>query len=120
MYKDVELKDMVEPIVDKKVFDQVQERLEESKVDRQVNRVIKPTLSLLGITKCGLCGSSLTSQSAKSGKHIYYKCSKKIHGGSFKLPFERSTSRCFRKLYLRFNGIDSDPRMNFLKRSIIK
>ena len=42
MYKDVELKDMVEPIVDKKVFDQVQERLEESKVDRQVNRVIEP------------------------------------------------------------------------------
>ena len=86
MYKDVEIKDMVEPIVDKKVFDQVQERLEKSKVDRQVNRVIKPTLSLLGITKCGICGSSLTSQSAKNGKHIYYKCSKKIHGGASSCP----------------------------------
>ncbi len=70
--KEEEFKDKVEPIVDRKVFDQVQERLEEPKVDRQVNRVKKPTLPLLEITKCGLCGSSLTSQSAKSGKYHYY------------------------------------------------
>lgn len=70
--KEEEFKDKVEPIVDRKVFDQVQERLEESKVDRQVNRVKKPTLPLLEITKCGLCGSSLTSQSAKSRKYHYY------------------------------------------------
>ncbi|MFZ2865140.1 MAG: recombinase family protein [Ignavibacteriaceae bacterium] len=76
--KEEEFKDKVEPIVDRKVFDQVQERLEEPKVDRQVNRVKKPTLSLLGITKCGLCGSNLTSQAAKSGKYHYYKCSKKF------------------------------------------
>lgn len=76
--KEEEFKDKVEPIVDRKVFDQVQERLEEPKVDRQVNRVKKPTFSLLGITKCGLCGSNLTSQAAKSGKYHYYKCSKKF------------------------------------------
>lgn len=58
--------------MNRKVFDQVQESLEESTVDRQVNRFKKPTLSLLGITKCGLCGSSLTSQSAKRGKYHYY------------------------------------------------
>jgi uncharacterized protein YydD (DUF2326 family) len=41
---------------------------------------------LLGITKCGLCGSSLTSQSAKNGKHYYYRCSKKIHWGAEQCP----------------------------------
>lgn len=40
--KEEEFKDKVEPIVDRKVFDQVQERLEEPKVDRQVNRVKNP------------------------------------------------------------------------------
>jgi site-specific DNA recombinase len=75
-----------QPIVDEKIFNEVQKRLEISKNDKQVNRRIKSPLTLLGITKCGLCGSSLTSQSAKSGKHIYYKCSKKIHGGASSCP----------------------------------
>lgn len=84
--KEEEYKDTVEPILDQKVFNQVQKRLEESKVDRQVNRTTKPTLTLLGITKCGLCGSSLTSQAAKSGKHHYYKCSKKIRKSASSCP----------------------------------
>ena len=61
------------------MFDKVQKRLEESKKDIQVTRKTKSPHTLLGITKCGLCGSSLTAQAAKSGKHQYYKCSKKIH-----------------------------------------
>ena len=75
-----------EAVIEQKTFDAVQKRLGESKKDIQVIRRTKSPLSLLGITKCGLCGSYLTSQSAKSGKHYYYKCSKKIHGGAAQCP----------------------------------
>ncbi len=71
-----------EAIVDQQLFDNVQKKLDKSKKDLQVIRRTKSPLSLLGITKCGLCGSNLTSQAAKSGRHHYYKCSKKIHGGA--------------------------------------
>jgi len=75
-----------EAIIDQELFDAVQKRLDESKKDIQVTRKIKSPLTLLGITKCGLCGSNLTSSSAKKGNHYYYKCSKKIHSASNDCP----------------------------------
>jgi DNA invertase Pin-like site-specific DNA recombinase len=75
-----------EAIVDEKIFNDVQKRLDESKKDVQVTRKIKSPLTLLGLTKCGLCGSNLTSSAAKNGKHYYYKCSKKIHATSDHCP----------------------------------
>ncbi len=85
-YKDRYFQGIHQPIVGKKIFDEVQERLEISKNDKQVNRRVKSPLTLLGITKCGLCGKQMTSQAAKSGEYYYYKCTKKIKGGAAQCP----------------------------------
>lgn len=75
-----------EAIIDETLFNEVQTKLGESKINTQVTRKLKTHLTLLGITKCGICGSSLTSSSSKSGKHYYYKCSKKMHATSDHCP----------------------------------
>ena len=36
---------------------------------------------LTGIAKCGLCGSSMTMESARGGKYVYYNCSGFIRQG---------------------------------------
>ena len=71
-----------ESIVDEELFEKVQKRLKASSQDTNVVRRTTSPLTLLGLTKCGLCGNSLTSTSSKGGRHYYYKCSKKIHNTS--------------------------------------
>lgn len=66
-------------IVSQKIFDINQKLLESSSKYTQAYRKTNTSLILLGVTKCGLCGSSLTTSSGKSGKYYYYKCSKQSH-----------------------------------------
>lgn len=82
VWKGEEFPGVHNPIVDENIFNKVQDRLNESRKDFQVTRKTKSPLTLLGITKCGICGSQLTTSSTKGGKHYYYKCSKKAHSTS--------------------------------------
>lgn len=82
IWKGEEFSGIHEPIISENIFTKVQDRLKESRTDFQVTKVTKSPLTLLGITKCGLCGSQLTTSSTKGGKHYYYKCSKKAHNTS--------------------------------------
>ena len=75
-------KGLHEPIVDGELFEKVQQRLEKSTRDTNATRKTASPLTLLGITKCGICGNSLTTSSTKGGRHYYYKCSKKSHATS--------------------------------------
>lgn len=85
-WKDQDYPGIHEAIIDENLFNEVQAKLGDSKTNTQITRKIKSNLTLLGITKCGLCGSNLTSSSSKSGKHYYYKCSKKMHATSDHCP----------------------------------
>jgi len=82
VWKGEEFPGVHKPILDEWLFNKVQDRLNESKKDFQVTRATKSPLTLLGITKCGICGSQLTTSSTKGGNHYYYKCSKKAHSTS--------------------------------------
>ncbi len=78
-----------EQIIDDKLFDQVQKRLDLSTVEPFVTLEGSPLL-LLGTTKCGQCGANLTTYFASNGKspekHYYYKCTTAIKKGATKCP----------------------------------
>ena len=103
-YKDKYFTGIHEAIVEQKLFDDVQNRLEKSQKDIQVTRKVKSPLTLLGITKCGLCGSNLTTSSTKKGKIFYYKCSKKAHATSTHCPAKDLSAdileKCIRDLMI--------------------
>jgi site-specific DNA recombinase len=71
------------PIVDETLFNNVQKRLDLSRVDRMVLPREDSQLSLLGVLKCGICGSAMTtSWGGKKGsetKYYYYKCTRATH-----------------------------------------
>jgi site-specific DNA recombinase len=70
-------------IVEDSLFKKVQERLDLSAVDNKSTSITESPLALLGITKCGHCGSLLSSSSTlkKKTQQRYYfsKCSKAAH-----------------------------------------
>ena len=67
------------PIVAREKFDKVQKLLESGSQYTQTYRKTESALILLGVTKCGFCGSTLTTSSGKGGQYYYYKCSKQAH-----------------------------------------
>jgi DNA invertase Pin-like site-specific DNA recombinase len=86
-----------EAIVDKTVFQKVQDRLSLSARDTRATSKTDSPLTLLGITKCGHCESLLSTSSTYKHKYhkriYYYKCSKaahhtKTHCSSRDLPAE--------------------------------
>ena len=82
-YKDMEFKGLHDAIIDENLFEKVQKRLNESQIDRHLLQQGKTNLTLLGITRCGLCGKNLTSTYTKksNGKYYYYyKCVTAIKG----------------------------------------
>jgi len=72
----------VEPIIDEDTFDQAQRILKENS-PKTINPAIvsSPTL-LTGILKCGLCGKSMTLETAKGGEYRYYNCRNYLREGS--------------------------------------
>jgi site-specific DNA recombinase len=76
-----EFKGLHEPIIDEELFNAVQKRLDESITDPQAT-YDGSELSLLGVIRCGYCGSrmSTTFTTKKSGKrYYYYKCTRSAH-----------------------------------------
>lgn len=85
-YKGETFQGIHSPIVDPKIFEQVQEEIQKAR------RYTKDTyevsdLMLLGLTKCGYCGNYLTSTygTGRQGeRYHYYKCTNKTKHGSNK------------------------------------
>jgi site-specific DNA recombinase len=77
-----EFKGLHEPIIDEELFDAVQKRLDESIIDRRATYE-GSELPLLGLMKCGYCGSSMTTTfTTKKGtgkRYYYYKCTRSSH-----------------------------------------
>ena len=85
-FKGEEFRGLHVPIIDQALFDKVQARLQESKLDRHAT-YDKSELLLLGLTKCGFCDSGLTTSYAKDlgdKLHFYYKCTTKSKLGASK------------------------------------
>lgn len=78
-YKDEYFTGMHQPLVEEAKFEKVQKLLAASSQYTQARRKTTSSLILLGVTKCGLCGSSLTTSTGKGTKYYYYKCSKQVH-----------------------------------------
>ncbi len=69
----------VPPIVDPEMFQRVaRRRLERSRACTPPRVVNGPTL-LVGLVRCGICGSPMTTATGKSGRYRYYKCTSKIN-----------------------------------------
>src|SRR4030042_6491669 len=72
----------IEPIIDEETFIISQKiRGSRSPLSSMHPRIINSPTLLTGFLKCGLCGSSMTIATGKSGKFRYYKCTKKIKHG---------------------------------------
>ena len=88
-YQDETFKGLHEPIVEEELFDKVQNRLDESVLDRYATYEDSPLL-LLGLTKCGFCENQLTTfyaQKKRSAmRHFYYKCTSISKFGRDKCP----------------------------------
>ena len=86
-YKKEDFKGLHEPMVDQQLFDDVQDRLDESAVNKMITHQ-DSELPLTGITKCGLCGaymsSSYTKRKDTGEEYYYYKCTTKNHYGASK------------------------------------
>src|SRR3989344_4430825 len=65
-----------EPLVAKKLFDQVQEVISKR---GNTHETKKHSFAFLGLMKCASCGASITAQYAKGngGIYTYYRCTKK-------------------------------------------
>jgi len=60
-----------EPLISKKLYDQVQEVFKFANHPKETKR----KLALAGLIKCGKCGCSMTPE-VKKGKYVYYHCTK--------------------------------------------
>lgn len=82
-YKGEKFKGIHAPIVEQELFDKVKERMNLSIVETKITTETESPLALLGITKCGHCGSLLTTSSTfkkeQQKRYYFYKCSKAAH-----------------------------------------
>ena len=84
-YKNEEFKGLHSSIIDEGIFKSVQHALERSRVER-VYLQRESNLLLLGLLKCGNCGSSMTTSfTTRDGeRYYYYKCVNKSKSGKDK------------------------------------
>jgi site-specific DNA recombinase len=82
-YKNERFSGVHTAIVDKDLFDKVQERIDQSIVETKITVETESPLTLLGITKCAHCGSLLSTSSTfkkeQQKRYYFYKCSKAAH-----------------------------------------
>ena len=83
-------------IIDKETFDAVQAILDSHNPKTSTPRAIGSKQLLSGLLYCGICGSSMSSYPAKSGKYEYYTCNTKR---------KRGTKACSSK-YIEKNKFD--------------
>ena len=72
----------VEPILDRVVFEAVQQRNASRSFAAVPPRVVGSKTLLTGIVKCGCCGAGMTLVTGKGGKYRYYKCNTRIGKGN--------------------------------------
>jgi site-specific DNA recombinase len=93
------------PIVDIDKFNKVKELFKQAHAKKKPAYKSKHELLLLGILKCGFCGSAMTtSYTKKKNGHIYfyYKCSKQHHFAAGICPQRPVESRTFEKAITTF------------------
>jgi len=71
-----EFKGKHKPLVTAKRFNHVQKMMEKNKRTRTVPAQNKYDFRLKGLLKCGDCGSMMTPSPAKSGRYLYYRCTR--------------------------------------------
>ena len=67
------------PIVDSEIFHKVEKRRAERESSNMPPRVVNGPTLLVGLLKCGVCGSPMTIATGKGGRYRYYKCTSKIY-----------------------------------------
>ena len=72
----------VEPLLDRGVFEAVQQRKASRSFDVVPPRIVGSKTLLTGIVKCGCCGAGMTLMTGKGGKYRYYKCNTRIGKGN--------------------------------------
>jgi DNA invertase Pin-like site-specific DNA recombinase len=72
-YHDYRAEDVIPPIIDKKLWDEVQARLKTTKSAPGTYKA-KHVYLLSGKLYCGHCGSKMNSNSNGSGEYFYYEC----------------------------------------------
>ena len=84
-------------IIEKEVFDKVQEILGENKKTFTSPSQNKYNLLLRGLVRCGYCGSVMSSHySIKNGqKYFYYKCTRVMHRNKKACPSKPLSAREF-------------------------
>lgn len=82
-----------EPLVDEDIFYRVQEIFEKRKRPRKV----KHNFLFSGLIKCGVCGSSYTTEIQK-GKYIYYRCTEHYKKHSHKYWRQKDVEKEITKL----------------------
>lgn len=83
-FKNEEFQGLHPAIIDEETFFAVQRLMDQNKTNAK-STYNESDLLLLGITKCGYCGSYLTStfgNSKQGERYYYYKCTKKMKHGS--------------------------------------
>ncbi|MDO6533851.1 recombinase family protein [Alteromonas stellipolaris] len=68
----------VPSIINKSVFDEVQEELKLNAPQKNNHQALISTALLTGLAKCGICGSNMVINTGKSGRYKYYKCRNRI------------------------------------------
>jgi site-specific DNA recombinase len=72
----------IPPIIDAETFRSVADRRKSRAPSSTPPRVTSSPTLLTGILKCGVCGSSLTITTGKSGRYKYYKCTNRQNKGN--------------------------------------
>ncbi len=71
----------VPPIIDRELFNSVQNGLQSRDVEQIHVKAIRSRSLLTGLIKCGNCGRGMTVATGKSGKYKYYACATKLKNG---------------------------------------
>ena len=81
----------VDPIIDEVTWEKASKIKEARRPNsRGGNPAVTGAKTLLtGITVCGLCGSNMCLETAKSGKYVYYNCSSFFRKGKSSCPGQR-------------------------------
>jgi len=98
------------PLVSKKLFDRVQEVLEQKAKPMKKGEI---KFSFTGLIKCGECGASITAERQKG--HTYYRCTKKIIKCSQKFLREEALLEQINKAILKV-FIDNETKEKMINR----
>ena len=85
VYRDQAYEGEQAAIVPQALFDKVQRLLDDQSGGRGARRGRRPEFLLLGVLRCGVCGSTMTSATStgrKRQQHRYYVCSKRARAAT--------------------------------------